>query len=203
MVFSPLPRTFYDRRPEVVARELLGKRLVRKTPDGVAGGTIVEVEAYLGFADPASHSFRGCTPRNSVMFGPPGRLYVYSIHARWCMNAVTEAEGTPTAVLIRAIEPRLGIGLMRQRRSRDKLLDLVRGPARLCQALAVDRHDNGVDLTSRRGAGGKSIWIADDPEFDSARLEVGISARIGVTSAHDAELRFYVRGNRYVSGQWR
>lgn len=203
MPFPPLPQLFYDRPPDVVARDLLGKRLIRKTPQGVAAGTIVEVEAYLGRSDPASHSYRGCTPRNAVMFGPPGRLYVYSIHARWCMNAVTQAEGTPTAVLIRAVQPLMGIDLMQRRRAREKPLDLARGPARLCQAFAVDRADNGADLTSRRSAAGKAIWIADDPEFDLTQIAVGISTRIGVTSAQDAELRFYVRGNRFVSGTWR
>jgi hypothetical protein len=119
--------------------------------EGLAAGRIIETEAYLGGEDPASHSYRGRSNRNAVMFGPPGVLYVYTIHSRFCMNAVTEAEGTPTAVLIRACQPLVGIELMKERRGREKMTELTTGPARLCESLAVDRRLNGWDLT--RGAG--------------------------------------------------
>src|SRR5688572_892814 len=118
---------FYARSPAVVAPELLGKRLMRETSAGVWGGIVVEVEAYLSCRDAACHASRGMTPRNRSMFGPPGRAYVYTIHTRWLLNAVTEAEGTPSAVLIRAIEPLVGIDLMQQRRRTDVVRDLARG----------------------------------------------------------------------------
>ena len=188
-----LPRSFYDRDAMVVARELLGMRLCRRTSEGLAGGSIVEVEAYLGREDAASHSYRGLTRRNEVMFGPPGHLYVYAIHAKFCMNAVTEAEGTPTAVLIRALEPQTGIELMRRRRGRDEIVDLARGPARLCQALAIDGRNNGMDLAEGRG-----VWIEEAPQ--AGEFEIAVTTRIGVTSAQEEKLRFFVVGNRHVSG---
>ena len=114
---TPLPRDFYDRPSALVARNLLGKLLVCETTAGKCGGRIVEVEAYQGSRDPASHSYRGKSQRNASMFGPPGHAYVYAIHSRWCLNAVTEPEGIATAVHIRAIEPLLGLELMSRRRS--------------------------------------------------------------------------------------
>jgi DNA-3-methyladenine glycosylase len=192
--WPPLPRAFYDRDPISVARELLGKLILRDTPEGLTGGRIVEAEAYLGGDDPASHSYRGKSNRNAVMFGPPGLLYVYAIHSRWCMNAVTEEE-RPTAVLIRAAEPLWGIELMQRRRGKEKLTELTTGPARLCESLAVDRRLNGWDLTL-----GREIWIAADPQAPPATPEVLTTIRIGVTSAKDELLRFCIAENPYVSG---
>ncbi len=189
-----LPRSFYARDPVTVARELLNKQVVRRTREGMTTGHVVEVEAYLGRSDPASHSYRGQTPRNSVMFGPPGMLYVYSIHARFCMNAVTESNGTPSAVLIRAVEPLAGIQLMQRRRRRKTKLDLTRGPARLCEAFAVDRNLNGWDLTR-----GRQIWFCEGDD-DRGTFSITSSPRIGVTSAQESPLRFFVDGSRYVSG---
>jgi DNA-3-methyladenine glycosylase len=177
-----------------VARAMLGKLLVRQTPEGIAGGRIVEVEAYLGGEDPASHSYRGKTNRNAVMFGPPGHLYVYSIHSRWCMNAVTE-EHKPTAVLIRAAEPLWGLAEMRRRRGRENLRELTTGPARLCEALAVDRRLNGADLTL-----GGEIWLTADPHPPPEIAKVLMTVRIGVTSAKEELLRFCYAGNPFVSG---
>ncbi len=193
--YAPLPREFYNRDPVTVAQALLGKLLLRETDEGLVGGRIVETEAYLGGEDPAAHSYRGKNNRNAVMFGPPGFLYVYSIHSRWCMNAVTEEEGRPTAVLLRACEPLLGIELMQRRRGKEKLTELTTGPARLCESLAVDRRLNGWDLTL-----GKEIWIASDPTLPSETCEVVITPRIGVTSAKDALLRFCCADNPFVSG---
>lgn len=192
---SPLPPAFYDRDPIQVAQELLGKLLLRDGSEGLCGGVIVEVEAYLSRNDPACHAARGKTQRNAAMFGPPGRAYVYMIHSRWCLNAVTEPEGVPSAVLIRAIEPLWGIPTMQQRRGTAVLRDLARGPARLCQALAIDRQFNHWDLTCGRG-----LWIAEGhPE---ARLpKIGRSGRIGISAAQRRLLRFYLAGNPFVSGR--
>ncbi len=192
----PLTRDFYDRDPIVVARELLGKRLVCTSSTGLCGGRIVETEAYLSQRDSACHASRGMNKKNATMFGPPGHAYVYVIHARHCLNFVTEQEGRPSAVLVRAIEPLDGIELMHQRRGTQRLLDLARGPARLCEALSVDRRHDGLDLTL-----GQDLWIAEDPELDGVALRIVKSPRIGVTSAHGRLLRFYLAGSSYVSGQ--
>src|SRR5688572_18896117 len=112
MTWPPLPRDFYARDPAIVARELIGKRLIRQTGEGVSAGRIVEVEAYLSKRDPACHASRGMTRRNATMFGAAGHAYVYMIHSRWCLNAVTEDVGLGSAVMIRAIEPLAGIEQM-------------------------------------------------------------------------------------------
>jgi DNA-3-methyladenine glycosylase len=196
MDLSPLPRNFYARHPAIVARELLGKRLVRQTAEGIVAGRIVEAEAYLSSRDPACHANRGMTRKNEAMFGPPGRAYVYMIHARWCLNAVTEDEGLGSAVLIRAIEPLEGIELMQRRRGTEVVRDLARGPARLCQAMAIDRAYNHWDLTI-----GEQLWIADDAGLNGTPLVIGRSGRIGISAAQRRLLRFYVAGNPYVSGR--
>src|SRR5262245_27864641 len=192
---SPLAREFYLRDPVVVARELIGKRLIRETSAGVCGGRIVEVEAYLSQRDPACHASRGMTNRNAAMFGPPGHAYVYMIHSRWCLNAVTEPAGVPSAILIRAIEPLEGVELMHQRRRTDIVRDLARGPARLCEALSIDRTYSGWDLTA-----GRELWIADEPEANGRPLRVARSGRIGISSAQRRLLRFFDSESRFVSG---
>jgi DNA-3-methyladenine glycosylase len=183
---------FYNRRPELVARELLGALLCRRLPEGLLAGRIVETEAYLPENDPACHAARGMTRRNTVMFGPPGKAYVYAIHSRWCFNIVTEPEGTACAVLVRALEPLSGIDLMYERRPGHALRDLARGPARLCQALGIDKRQNGCDLTTSG-----ELWIAEGEKLANKRVLV--SPRIGVTSAHDLPLRFFVKDSVYVS----
>jgi DNA-3-methyladenine glycosylase len=192
----PLSRSFYDRPVVVVAQELLGKKLVRETSTGILSGRIVEVEAYLAAGDSACHASRGMTKKNSAMFGPPGHAYVYPIHSRWCLNAVTEPEGTPSAVLIRAIEPLQGLEMMMAHRRTEKPLDLARGPGRLCEALGLDRAYNGWDL-----ARGEELWIARDAKFRAASHQVLVSPRIGVTSAGELPLRFFLGGCRFVSGR--
>jgi DNA-3-methyladenine glycosylase len=196
MNLMPLQRAFYLRDPAIVARELLGKRLIRESSAGLCGGLIVEVEAYLSHRDPACHASRGMTRRNAAMFGPPGHAYVYMIHSRWCLNAVTEPEGVPSAILIRAIEPLDGLSLMHQRRRTDIVRDLARGPARLCEALAIDRTYNGWDLTA-----GRELWIADGANSPGAASRIVKSGRIGISSAQRRLLRFYLANNRFVSGR--
>ena len=194
--FKLLHRAFYDRPPQLVAPDLIGKLLLHQTKLGLCGGRIVETEAYLAAGDSACHAAKGQTQRNLSMFGPPGHLYVYSIHAKWCLNAVTEPAGSASAVLIRAIEPLIGIELMQARRPLSTANDLARGPARLCQALDVTKTQDGVDLTVA-----ESVWIAHSTKEHQRDFEIGISARIGVTSAHDLQLRFYERGSPFVSGK--
>ena len=132
------------------------------------------------------------------MFGPPGRAYVYSIHARYCLNIVTQPENVPSAVLIRAVEPLEGAEAMRLRRGMDRHKDLTNGPAKLCEALSLDRRWDGWDLTT-----GQRLWVEEDGEFEAMDGQIGRSVRIGVTSAKDLELRFYLRGNPFVSGPQR
>lgn len=198
MTPAPLPRSFYQRDPAFVARELLGKRLVRETLEGICGGRIVEAEAYLSSRDPACHASRGMTRRNAAMFGPAGHAYVYMIHARWCFNCVTEDVGRGSAVLIRALEPIDGLPLMHARRGVESILDLARGPARLCQALAIDRSHDTWDLTA-----GSELWIQDDTALNGAPLKIVRSPRIGISSAQHRLLRYYLAGNPYVSGKTR
>lgn len=195
MTANPLPREFYDRDPVEVARELLGSVLVHQTDAGLVTGRIVEAEAYLAKDDPACHAARGRTRKNASMFGPPGHAYVYPIHARYCFNVVTEPEDVASAVLVRAIEPLDGIPLMKQRRDRNSLVEIANGPAKLCEAFEIDRAQDGWDLTL-----GDRFWLEKDGDFDERQLDVGRSERIGVTSAHDLKLRFFFKGNTFVSG---
>jgi DNA-3-methyladenine glycosylase len=193
---AQLPRSFYDRPTIEVARELLGKALLRRMGREWIGGLIVETEAYLAEGDPASHSARGRTPSNASMFGPPGTLYVYPIHGKHCMNAVTEKRGIGSAVLIRALEPIWGIDWMRNRRGRDDLRGLTRGPAMLCQALGIDRDDDGTDLIRNRRI--RIATLADPPSS-----EIHCSRRIGISKAVEHHCRFFLRHNRFVSGPLR
>lgn len=191
----PLPRSFYDRDVVTVARELLGKILFRVVEGEILSGRIVESEAYLAVGDPACHGSRGKTRRNASIFGPPGHAYVYAIHSRWCLNTVADQPDLGCAALIRAIEPLRGISRMQEYRGTEKRLDLARGPGRLCEALAITRQLDGWDLTL-----GERLWIAEDAASEHKPWRLGISARIGVTSAHDLPLRFFVDRDPFVSG---
>ena len=192
---APLPRAFYDRPTLDVARDLIGKTLLRRTVDGLAGGVIVETEAYVAAIDPAAHAYRGKTPRNASMFAAPGAAYIYrSYGIHYCLNVVTEAEGQAAAVLLRAIRPTIGLDLMRARRGpgiRDR--DLARGPGRLCQALALTTAEDGVDLL------GDALTITETP--DAERLAVAATPRVGITRAADWMWRFVAAGDPYVSAR--
>jgi DNA-3-methyladenine glycosylase len=192
----PLQRRYYNRDVVRVARELLGRHLIHESAEGTTIGRIVEVEAYLPEGDSSCHGARGQTRRNASLFGPPGHAYVYAIHSRWCLNAVAEPENVACAALIRAVEPLEGLDLMRTRRQREAPLDLARGPGRLCQAFGIDRALDGWDLTL-----GERLWIAATKRPLAKSEAVAISPRIGVTSAHEMPLRFFLAGNRWVSGK--
>lgn len=180
-----LPRSFYDRETETVARELLGKLLAHRVGKVLRVGRIVETEAYLGPHDLASHSSRGRTARTEVMFGPPGHAYVYLIYGvHHCLNVVTQAEGHAAAVLIRALEP------VRN------LEGSTKGPGLLCRAMGIDRRLNGHDLVS------EDLFIAPPGPGEAEPPEVVARPRVGVDYAGEwAErpLRFYLRGNPHVS----
>ncbi|HET9393147.1 MAG TPA: DNA-3-methyladenine glycosylase [Candidatus Rubrimentiphilum sp.] len=174
-----------------LAKALLGCVLVRDCPDGRAAGRIVETEAYV-IGDPASHAYRGKSGRNASMFLAAHHAYVYKIYGTsWCVNVTSESKDEGAAVLIRALEPLEGLSLMEARRRTTRVLDLCRGPGRLCQALAIDRDLDGVDLL-RSG----DLWLA----APAARPAIGTSRRIGITKAFTRRLRFYERGNTFVSG---
>lgn len=180
-----LRRAFFARSVHEVAPELIGATLL---VNGV-GGVIVEVEAYH-HTDPAAHSYRGPTPRNQVMFGPPGVLYVYrSYGIHWCMNAVCEKEGSASAILIRALEPTHGLASMRRRRGMEAERMLCSGPGKLCEALAVSIRHNGLAL--------------DVPPIAiharTTEPEVVRGVRIGITKAADLPWRYGLKGSKFLS----
>ncbi len=192
-----LPRSFYVRPAEQVARDLLGSILVHRIGNRILAGRIVETEAYLGVEDRAAHAFHGITARTRVLFGPPGHAYVYFIYGMYeCLNLVAEPAGKAGCVLVRALEPLLGIEEMRRRRPGSqgrprRLEDLASGPGKLTLAMGITRRHNGQDVT--RGA--LVVRRGDSP--DASSLAAG--PRIGVTHCADWPLRFYVRGNACVS----
>jgi DNA-3-methyladenine glycosylase len=199
---KPLPRDFYSRDPRVVSRQLLGKILVRRQQRKLLTARIVEVEAYLGEDDPASHSASGQTLRNAVLFGPPGLSYVYFIYGNhYCFNVSCLPDGKAGGVLFRALEPLAGIEAMAEARGVDLTQDkrkadlrkLTSGPGRLAQAFGITRErDNGKDLTNGRS----DLFIVDD-DFRPRRVE--ITPRIGITKAAEQPLRYIIAENKFVS----
>lgn len=200
-----VPRRLYGAAPDLVARRLLGKLLVRKADGdrekGELAGRIVEVEAYFG-DDPAAHVFAGKTARNAVLYGPPGFAYVYFIYGmHYCLNASCEPDGRPGGVLIRALEPITGLEIMAERRGLaaarppHQVSELTSGPGRLCQAFGITRErDNGADLTSAES----SLQIQDD---GFAADEVLVTPRIGIRKAAERMARFVLAGSPHVSGR--
>ncbi|MGI8619139.1 MAG: DNA-3-methyladenine glycosylase [Gemmatimonadaceae bacterium] len=188
-----LSAAFYDRDTELVSRDLLGCVLECTAPGGKASGIIVESEAYIGEHDPACHAAAGRTKRTGPLYGRPGTAYVYFIYGMyWCVNAVTRAEGLPSAVLIRALEPLAGIDLMRARRGQVRSdRELTNGPGKLCIALGIGREHNEASL--QRG----SLVIREGERV--ADREVVVAPRIGIKKAADWPLRWYIRNNDFVS----
>ena len=187
-----LSQSFYSRPTRQVAKDLLGQVLVHQTPQGISSGRIVEVEAYLPKNDPACHAALGKTPRNQVMFGPAGYAYVYFCYGNhFLFNVVTETEGTPGAVLIRALEPVEGAGLMAKRRGRLDADDrgLTNGPGKLVQAMGITKQHNGIQLWKR------PVYLQKAQRKET----VGVTTRIGITEGSGLPLRFYLKGNPYIS----
>jgi DNA-3-methyladenine glycosylase len=194
-----LPRAFYDRDPRLVGPDLLGKILVRRQGRKLLTGRIVEVEAYLGADDPAAHASIGLTPRNAVLFGPPGHAYVYFIYGNhYCLNVSCLADGTPGGILFRALEPLGGTKQMFKLRGIVDNSDprkLTSGPGRLAAAFRITRdRDNGKDLTDLKS----DLYIADVGEPPPRIL---ITNRIGIKKAVEMPLRYVVAGNRFASGK--
>lgn len=175
-----------------LSRFLIGKVVVHELPAGRVSGRIVETEAYPP-GDPAGHHFRGPTPRIRSMYLAPGHVYVFfNYGAHFMLNVVSERPETAAAILIRALEPLEGIEIMRRHRKTTELLDLTRGPGRLAQALQIDRRHDGVDLCAN-----ENLWLG---AIDYPVAPIGKSVRIGITRAADKRLRFFERGNPFVSG---
>jgi DNA-3-methyladenine glycosylase len=188
-----LRRAFFSRDPVTVARDLLGRILFDRTPDGLLAGRIVETEAYTGETDPASHAFRGRSARNAVMFGAAGHAYVYfSYGVHYCLNVTADAPGVAGAVLLRALEPLAGVEIMRRHRDHGPEHRLLSGPGKIGRGFGLNLQDNGRDFT--RGPLGLAVGT---PVADG---EVAVSRRIGISRAAELPYRFSVIGSRSVSG---
>lgn len=191
--FRKLPKEFYIRSSVIVAKELIGKVLFRNTGKEILSGIIVETEAYTGRTDPAAHSYNGKTPRNEVMFGEGGAAYVYFTYGNhFCFNTVTCKKNTPSAVLIRGIEPLEGIETMKKNRGTDDLYNLTNGPGKLTKAFYIDKKLNGASLN------GDEIFICE-AVGNNKKYSIMKSKRIGITKNADKLYRFYVKDNPFVS----
>lgn len=187
-----LPCIFFARDTVKVAPDLLGKYLVRLKDGERMIGRIVEVEAYRGSDDPASHAYRGQTPRNRPMFGNPGHAYVYFTYGNhYCLNITTQKAGTPGAILLRALQPVEGINSMRRFRPNVPDSELTNGPGKLTKALAIDKSLNEQDMTIRG-----PLFVEDHGKDD---FEIWSSTRVGIREGLDRLWRFYIKGNPYVS----
>jgi DNA-3-methyladenine glycosylase len=192
-LMDPVPRNFYSKGTITVARNLLGKYLVRMRGRDSLIGRIVEVEAYRGGDDPASHAYRGKTPRNMPMFGEPGHAYIYFTYGNhFCLNVTTRRFGTAGAVLIRAVEPCVGIELMRKLRPGVSDQQLTNGPGKLTKAFDIAKSLNEIDLTVRG-----PLFIGQKRE--EAPFVIGRSPRIGIRVGTERLWRFYVKSNPYVT----
>jgi DNA-3-methyladenine glycosylase len=189
-----LRRAFFSRDPVIVARDLLGRILFYRTPEGLLAGRIAETEAYRGQADPASHAFRGRTTRNAVMFGAAGHAYVYfSYGVHYCLNVTADAPGVAGAVLLRALEPLAGTEIMRRRGDLGPEVRLLSGPGKIGRGFGLTLNDNGRDFTRDRLGLAAGTAVPD--------REVAVSRRIGISRAVDLPYRFSVIGSRSVSGK--
>ena len=209
-----LPVSFYSRSTLKVLEDLIGKVLVRKSEDGLTSGVIVEAEAYTGDDDPASYAFSGRTKRSEIMYGPPGRAFVHFTYGMHHMlNLVTEREEFPAAILIRALEPREGISLMKKRRQTEELFNLCSGPAKICQAFGIDRSHHGALLFSSRspifineGVRKEERERTEEVERTEERErrekgkgELIWTSRIGIQQGKERLWRAYLKGSPFIS----
>ncbi|GAB4157148.1 MAG: DNA-3-methyladenine glycosylase [Candidatus Dojkabacteria bacterium] len=187
-----LNNAFYNQDPITIAKALLGKLLIRNLNNQTLIGRIVEVEAYLGPEDAASHSYIGKTKRNQSLYLDGGHAYIHQIHMQNCLDIVVQARNSPRSVLIRALEPVKGIEQMEINRGRSKLEELTSGPGKLTQALEIDKSFDGIDVTDEDAP----FYLADD---GFKNFEIVSGKRVGISKAADFEYRFYIKGNRFVS----
>ena len=213
-----LTKEFYERDTAIVAKELLGKLLIIGNKDSFCGGFIVEDEAYYGLNDPASHACNGATPRSMIMFGKPGIAYVYFCYGNhYLLNVVTEKNGTPGAVLIRALEPVFGIEKMAARRRISDKYKLTKGPGNLTKSLGIDKNFNGKIMTAIN----QGIFIVNSSGIDfvldkdikdiegifrsyndvNLKKDIGMTSRIGIKKGQESMLRFFIKDNKFVSGK--
>lgn len=196
-----LDKEFYSLETTQIAKKLLGCYLIHESGDGVSVGRIVETEAYLGTNDPASHGFKGVTNRTKVMFGEPGKAYIYFTYGMYfCFNVTTAPDGVGEAVLIRALEPIVGIELMRKRRGKlfvnadTPNIMLTNGPAKLVIAMGITKDMYGTDLTQ------PPLYITSSDHFDKPiAFDTAQTTRVGISKAVELPLRFFIKGNEFVS----
>jgi DNA-3-methyladenine glycosylase len=186
-----LPKSFYERDAADVAREILGKILIRNTNKKILSGTIVETEAYYGLRDPASRAFKGKKSMNRIMWEEAGTIFIYMVHNNWLFNIITGKKDEPAGVLVRALEPLGGIEQMKKNRKKEELRDLTSGPGKLTEALGITKEFNCL-----------RVWVSSSPItiLDSKEnFEIVASHRIGVSKDLPQPLRFFIRGNKFVS----
>ena len=186
-----LSREFCERSPEIVAERLLGKRLGRKLGETLLEGIIVETEAYFGLDDPASRAYHGRKNYNSAMWERAGIAFIYNVHNNWMFNVVAHRSNQIGAVLIRALEPTKGVAVMKRNRPVRNTFDLTNGPGKLTKSLGIDKKLDGISIVSRKS----EIFITDT----NAKFETSSSHRIGVRKDLEKKLRFFIKGNKYVS----
>jgi len=189
--WKTLSKLFYERDPELVAKDLLGKRLVRRLCKEILEGLIVETEAYYGMEDPASRAYHGMKRYNAPMWGEVGLTFIYNVHNNWMFNVVAHRRGEVGAVLIRAVEPTRGLDAMKQNRKAKTVFELTNGPGKLTKAFKIDKKLNGLPVYSTES----EVFISDN----ETRFKVGSSHRIGVKRDLEKKLRFFIEGNRFVS----
>lgn len=186
-----LKRKFFINPPDIVAKNLLGKILVRKLNGKILSGKIVETEAYFGEKDPASRAHKGKKNYNLAMWGDPGRIFIYNVHDNWMFNIVAHLPKAVGAVLIRAIQPIDGIEIMKKNRSISDILQLCNGPGKLSRAVGITKEFNLIPVTRRSSP----IVIVDN----KTKLKIGRSKRIGITKDLPIKLRFFIKGNAFIS----
>lgn len=187
-----LPRSFYTQDPATVARGLLGRILARKAKEVRLEGRIVETEAYYGRGDPASRAYRGKKSYNELMWGEPGIAFIYMVHGNWLFNVITGKRGEPGGVLIRAVEPLIGLDAMKKQRGIEEVRNLTSGPGKLTKAMSITKEQNGIDVTDPRS----EIVIGGNVEKG---IGIESSHRIGVSQDLPRKLRFYIKNNEFVS----